>query len=128
MNNLLLPGRAADMGGGWETRRKRAPGHDWILLKLAAKGRVSVLELDTNHFKGNYPDRASVEIIDAPGARISELASGAFTPLLPEVKLAADTRHFFSSELVHHAAGTHLRLNIFPDGGISRLRAWGIRE
>jgi allantoicase len=128
MNHLLLPGRAADMGGGWETRRKRAPGHDWIWIKLAARGRISVLELDTNHFKGNFPDRASVDIIDAPGARITDLTSALCTPLLPEVKLSADTRHFFSSELSPHAPGTHLRLNIFPDGGVSRLRAWGTRE
>jgi allantoicase len=129
MNNLLLPGRAADMGGGWETRRKRAPGHDWILLQLAARGRISVLELDTHHFKGNFPDRASVEVIDAPGHRITDLiASAGFVPLLAETKLAAHQRHFFRSELLAHPPATHLRLNIFPDGGISRLRAWGIPE
>jgi len=128
MNNLLLPGRAPNMGGGWETRRKRAPGHDWILVELAARGCVRVLELDTNHFKGNYPDRASVELIDAPGARITDLiASTAFVPLLPETKLSADTRHFFAGELQAHAPATHLRLNIYPDGGVSRLRAWGER-
>lgn len=129
MNNLLLPGRAADMGGGWETRRKREAGHDWILVQLAARGSVSLLELDTHHFKGNYPDRASVEIIDAPGARITDLiASPAFRPLLRETKLSADMRHFFGRELLATAPGTHLRLNIFPDGGVSRLRAWGMRE
>jgi allantoicase len=129
MNNLLLPGRAADMGGGWETRRKRAPGYDWILIKLAERGRISVLELDTNHFKGNFPDRASVEVIDAPDARITDLnASRTFVPLLPETKLGADRRHFFGGELVPHPPATHLRLNIFPDGGVSRLRAWGTRE
>ena len=129
MNNLLLPGRAANMGGGWETRRKRAPGHDWILVQLAQRGRVSVLELDTNHFKGNYPDRASVELIDAPGARITDLiASSAFVPLLAQTPLRADTRHFYARELSAHAPATHLRLNIFPDGGVSRLRAWGTRE
>ena len=129
MNNLLLPGRAADMGGGWETRRKRSPGYDWILIKLAQRGRISVLELDTHHFKGNYPDRASIEIIDAPDARITDLvASRGFVPLLAETKLSADHRHFFGSELLPHPPGTHLRLNIFPDGGVSRLRAWGTRE
>ena len=129
MNNLLLPGRAVNMGGGWETRRKRAPGHDCDLIHLAARGRVQVLELDTNHFKGNYPDRASVELIDAPRARITDLiASTGFVPLLPESKLAADTRHFFSQELRAHGPATHLRLNIFPDGGVSRLRAWGKLE
>ena len=69
MNNLLLPGRAENMGGGWETRRKRAPGHDWILIRLGARGTINTIEVDTNHFKGNYPDRCSLEGIDAPGAR-----------------------------------------------------------
>ena len=129
MNNLLLPGRAADMGGGWETRRKRAPGHDWLLIKLAQRGRISVLELDTRHFKGNYPDRAAVEVIDAPDARITDLiASRAFVPLLAETTLSADRRHFFGSELLPHPPATHLRLHIFPDGGVSRLRAWGTLE
>lgn len=129
MNNLLLPGRAADMGGGWETRRRRGPGYDWILIQLAARGRIAVLELDTNHFKGNFPDRASVEVIDAPGARITDLIAGRdFLPLLAETKLSADRRHFFRDELVSHPPVTHLRLNIFPDGGVSRLRAWGTRE
>jgi allantoicase len=128
MNNLLLPGRAANMGGGWETRRKRAPGHDYILIRLAARGRLELIELDTRHFKGNYPDRASIEVIDAAGARITDLvASGAYTPVLPEVVLRADARHFFRAELLAHPPATHLRLCIYPDGGVSRLRAWGTR-
>jgi allantoicase len=99
------------------------------LIKLAERGRISVLELDTNHFKGNFPDRASVDVIDAEGLRITDLiASKGFVPLLPETKLHAHQRQFFRSELLPHAAVTHLRLNIFPDGGVSRLRAWGTRE
>jgi allantoicase len=125
MNNLLLPGRAADMGGGWETRRKRAPGYDWILIKLGARGAARVVEVDTNHFKGNFPDRCSLEAIDAPGARITELiGSGGWSPVLPETRLQAHHRHFFP---VGREQATHLRLNIFPDGGISRLRVWGSR-
>ncbi|HEY6879205.1 MAG TPA: allantoicase [Polyangiales bacterium] len=126
MNNLLLPGRAENMGGGWETRRKRAPGHDWILLKLGARGTAQVIEVDTNHFKGNYPDRCSIEGIDATTASITELiASPQFRTILPEQKLSASTRHFFRAELAQHAPVSHLRLNIFPDGGVSRLRVWG---
>jgi allantoicase len=130
MNNLLLPGRAENMGGGWETRRKRGPGHDWILVRLGARGLASVLEVDTNHFKGNYPDRCSVEWIDAPAARITELiASARWAPLLPETKLGAHARHFFRDELAQgRAPATHLRVNIFPDGGLSRLRVWGSRS
>jgi allantoicase len=126
MNNLLLPGRAADMGGGWETRRKRQPGHDFIIIELATRGVVQLVEVDTNHFRGNYPDRCSLELIDAPAARIADLMySRAFAGLLPEQKLSAHTRHFFTPETV--APATHVRLNIFPDGGVSRLRLWGQR-
>jgi allantoicase len=129
MNNLLLPGRPADMGGGWETRRRRGPGYDWILVKLGARGAPMVVELDTRHFKGNFPDRCSLEAIDAPAStRITELVgSEAWRPLVPEAKLRADARHFFP---VAGAGGrpssvTHVRLNIFPDGGVARLRLWG---
>jgi allantoicase len=126
MNNLLLPGRAADMGGGWETRRKRHPGHDFILIGLGTRGVVRLVEVDTNHFRGNFPDRCSLESIDAPGARITDLLySRSLHTLLPEQKLSAHTRHFFPIEQA--AAATHVRLNIFPDGGVSRLRLWGQR-
>jgi len=132
MNNLLLPGRAENMGGGWETRRKRialqGSAHDWILVRLGARGTVGVIEVDTHHFKGNFPDRCSIEGIDAPSARITDLiGSAAWVPLLPEVKLAADDRRFFSTGIVAHPAISHVRLNIFPDGGVSRLRLWGTR-
>jgi len=126
MNNLLLPGRAENMGSGWETRRRRGPGSDWIVIKLGARGTVRLLEVDTNHFKGNYPDRCALELIDAPGARPTDLIeSGAWRPLLAETKLAADTRHFFARELLAGPPATHVRLRIFPDGGVSRLRVWG---
>jgi allantoicase len=130
MNNLLLPGRSADMSGGWETRRRRGPGHDWILVKLGAPGTVDVLEVDTNHFKGNYPDRCTVEAIAAPDARITDLiASAEWAQILPETKLRAHERHFFpTSGAIAAGPATHLRLSIFPDGGVSRLRAWGRRH
>jgi allantoicase len=128
MNNLLLPGRPDDMGGGWETRRRRGPGSDWIVIKLGARGAPASVEVDTNHFKGNFPDRCSLEAIDAPaGARITDLvASSAWRPLVPEVKLTADARHFFAVDGA--TAVTHVRLNIFPDGGVARLRVWGRRD
>ena len=127
MHHLISPGRAADMSGGWETRRKRAPGHDWILLRLGVRGTPRLVEVDTNHFKGNFPDRCAVDVIDADGARITDLiASDQFQPLLSEVKLTAHTRHFFS-DLTPTTPATHVRLHIFPDGGVSRLRVWGTR-
>jgi allantoicase len=128
MNNVLLPGRAENMGGGWETRRSRGPNRDWLIVELGARGTVQTIEIDTNHFKGNYPDRASIDLIDAAGARITDLiASTAWQNALPESKLQAHTRHFFS-ELATRAPATHLRLNIIPDGGVSRLRVWGLRD
>ena len=127
MNNILLPGRPHDMGGGWETRRRRGPGHDWILVKLGARGAPAVIEVDTRHFKGNFPDRCALETIDAPvGTRITELlAADRWRQLVPESTLRADARHFFA---VDETAATHVRLNIFPDGGIARLRVWGQRD
>jgi allantoicase len=125
MNNLLLPGRAADMGGGWETRRRRVPGHDWIVVRLGARGAPAVVEVDTAHFKGNHPDRFALDALDAPeGARITDLiASPGWRPVVAEAKLGPDARHFF--DVPAAAPATHLRLSIFPDGGVSRLRAWG---
>lgn len=128
MNNLLLPGRALNMGSGWETRRRRGPGHDWLIIQLAARGTPNVVEVDTNHFKGNFPERCALEGIDAEGARPSDLvASDAWRPLLPETRLEAHTRHFYATELSVKAPVTHVRLRIFPDGGVSRLRVWGQR-
>ena len=130
MNNLIAPGRAANMGGGWETRRRQGRPFDarpdWILVRLGAPGEIALVEVDTHHFKGNFPDRCALDLIDAPGASITELlASGAWTRALPEQKLRADTRHFFRDELRTVARATHARLWIFPDGGVSRLRLYG---
>ncbi|HEY6727650.1 MAG TPA: allantoicase [Polyangiaceae bacterium] len=127
MHQLLLPGRAENMGGGWETRRRRGPGHDWIIVALAARGAPELVEIDTNHFKGNYPDRASLEVLDLPGApRATDLIeSEHWRPLLPETRLGPDARQFFD---VPALAATHVRLNVFPDGGVSRLRLWGARN
>jgi allantoicase len=132
MNNLILPGRARHMGEGWETRRARAADHgrDWIVVKLARRGTLRLVEIDTSHYKGNYPERASLEGIDAAGARrpdlISDLIRSAdWTPILPESPLRADHRHFYRGEIAAHRPVTHVRLNVFPDGGVSRLRLWG---
>lgn len=130
MNNLLLPGRSTHMGNGWETRRRRGPGFDWIVLRLGCPGTVGMLEIDTQHFKGNYPDRCSVEAIHSPSARLTELVhpEAAWRGVLPETKLAAHTRHFFREDVSHPGPFTHVRLSIFPDGGIARFRVWGRRS
>ncbi len=131
MDNLLMPGRAVNMGGGWETRRKRAPGHDWIIIRLGDAGTISCLEVDTNHFKGNYPDRCALRGVYAPGARATELVHPRteWATVLDESKLEAHTRHFFGDDRIASAGPfTHVKLDIFPDGGVSRLRVWGHRE
>jgi allantoicase len=134
MNSMLLPGRARVMGEGWETRRGRPPDHrhDWILVRLAARGSVDVIEVDTNHYKGNFPERCSIDAIDWPDARITDLIdAGGGSPwsvLLPPTPLEADARLFLRSEILAHGTISHVRLNIFPDGGVSRLRLWGKRQ
>ena len=68
MNNLIMPGRSENMGDGWETKRRRGPGYDWIIVKLGSPGAIRKVEVDTNHFKGNYPDMCSIEGCAAPDA------------------------------------------------------------
>ena len=121
--NLILPGRSTHMGDGWETRRRRGPGHDWSIVRLAARGSVERIELDTDHFKGNAPGSCSLERCDAAGVEPSALPGGVrWLPLLPETPLQPHARHAWD---VSGAAATHVRLNIFPDGGVARLRLIG---
>ena len=116
-HNLIMPGRAHNMSDGWETRRRRGPGHDWVIVKLATEGVIRRIEIDTNHFKGNYPDTASLEgSTDGKG----------WFDILPRTKLQAHTRHFFRDELAPASPVTQVRLNVYPDGGVSRLRVWGV--
>ena len=124
-DNMIMPGRAANMGDGWETRRRRGPGFDWAVVRLGAPGVISRVEIDTNHFKGNYPDSASIEACHAPGAKLEQLGDERWVELLPQTKLQAHHRHFFTRELQRAGAVSHVRLNIFPDGGISRFRVYG---
>ena len=127
MNNLIMPGRSENMGDGWETKRRRGPGYDWLILKLGRAGAIEKIEVDTNHFKGNYPDTCSIEGCNAAtDASIQDLQQVCWLEILPKTKLQAHTRHFFEKELASTGEFTHLRLNIFPDGGVSRLRVWGL--
>jgi allantoicase len=127
VGNLTAPGRGVNMGDGWETRRRREPGHDWAVLALGAFGKVEEVVVDTAHFKGNYPDRCSIQASARAHGTPAEIAAQAeaWPVLLPEVKLAADTVHTFRDELAAMGPVRFVRLNIFPDGGISRLRVMG---
>jgi allantoicase len=118
---LLAPGLARTMGEGWETARRRDEGNDWVLIKLAVPGVVEFADLDTSHFKGNAPIRASLRGVDARTGKLDDPAD--WFDLLPSVRLSPDTRHRFPVTVVPSA--THVRLDIFPDGGMARLRLHG---
>jgi allantoicase len=127
VENLTAPGRGVDMGDGWETRRRREPGHDWAVLELGTAGRIEEVVVDTAHFKGNYPDRCFLQAArDATGSPAEIAAQSDDWPvLLPETKLQADHIHVFRDGLADLGAVRFVRLNILPDGGVSRLRLIG---
>jgi allantoicase len=127
-DNLIMPGRGVNMGDGWETRRRRGPGHDWVIVKLGQLGSLKKIEVDTCHYKGNYPDVCWIDATNAPGANIDILTwpDYEWTEILPKSKLKADHRHFYETEILNPGPWTHIRLNIAPDGGVSRLRVQGI--
>lgn len=126
-HNLIMPGRALNMSDGWETKRRRGPGHDWVIVKLGSPGHVRRIEVDTSHFKGNYPESCVLEVCYAPDSSAEALSDLKTTweTLLPRTKLQAHTRHLFMSELNDVGRVSHVRFNIFPDGGVSRLRIFG---
>jgi len=119
-HNLIMPGDATHMGDGWETRRRRGPGHDWTVIRLGAEGTIRRVDVDTRHFKGNAPGACSLDACAADEALVLP-----WTELLPRTPLQPHARHAFEEAL--HAIGdvTHVRFNIFPDGGVGRLRLFG---
>jgi allantoicase len=118
---MLMPGLAASMGDGWETARRRDDGNDWVVVRLAVPAVIGHADLDTSHFKGNAPGRASLRGVDARRGSPDEPAN--WFDLLPPTPLRPDTPHRF--RLGPAAAATHVRLDIFPDGGMARLRLHG---
>jgi allantoicase len=127
--NLLMPYRAKNMGDGWETKRRRGPGHDWAILKLGVPGTIHRAELDTTHFKGNYPDSCSLDAADSgrQAVNASNAQSLSWRELLPQTKLKPNNRHIFR-DVQSAGVVTHVRLQIYPDGGVSRLRIFGKPE
>jgi len=122
-HNLIMPGRAMNMSDGWETKRRRGPGHDWVTIKLGRPGQVRRLEVDTSYFKGNFPESCSLEACRTSGNVLP--VSLDWKRVLPRTKLQAHTRHLFEEEVLDAGIVSHLRFNIFPDGGVSRLRVYG---
>jgi allantoicase len=129
--NMLMPYPGVSMADGWETKRRRGPGHDWVVIRLALEGTIHRVELDTAYFKGNYPESSSMEaavVEEVAGTVSADLTStviGHWKPLLPRTTLQPDHRHLFAAEVAAGTVATHVRLNIFPDGGVSRLRIFG---
>jgi len=127
MGNLLLPGRGASMADGWETRRRREPGYDWVIVRLGTSGHIQCVEVDTAHFKGNYPYQISIN-----AAYLHESADGNLTSqclywpvlLAPEL-LQADSVVQFRAQLRDLGSVSHVRVNMHPDGGMSRVRLYG---
>ena len=125
VHNLLAPGRSRNMGDGWETARRRGPGNDWVIIALGQPGIIERAEIDTAHFKGNYPDRVSLEgaMFDSDDAASND--SPAWKTLLVESKLKMDQQHYFDDTLEDIGPVSHVRVSIYPDGGISRVRLFG---
>jgi len=124
MQNLNVPGRGVNMGDGWETARRRGPGNDWVIVTLAQAGIIERAEVDTAHFKGNYPDRVSLEAGLFESDREAMADSASWQVLLPETKLKMDQQHYFEG-LAAIGSASHVRMSIYPDGGVSRLRLFG---
>ncbi|MBA3578354.1 MAG: allantoicase [Gemmatimonadaceae bacterium] len=119
--NLIIPGRSTHMGDGWETKRRRGPGHDWSVIRLARRGEINRIELDTDHFKGNAPGSAMLECCDVGSS--FDPNSAHWNELLAQTPLEADAQHRWDG--LPGRAATHVRLNIYPDGGVARLRLFG---
>jgi allantoicase len=129
-HNLIMPGQGVNMSDGWETKRRRGPGHDWVIIQLGRRGRIQRVEVDTAHFKGNCPESCSLGASNAGDIPLETLAdpSMMWREVLPRTKLQPHTRHIFGNEVIDAGMATHLVFNIFPDGGVSRLRVWGSVE
>ena len=124
---IFVPGKYTDRGkwmDGWETRRRRTPGHDWCVLKLGLRGRLYEVDVDTSFFVGNQPEQASLEACDHRGPSTRKALEGAqWMVVLPPSHLEPGKSNLF--RLKGQGPFTHVRLNIFPDGGVARLRVRG---
>jgi len=125
--NLLNPGKGVNMGDGWETRRRREPGNDWCIVELGHAGSIEAIVLDTAFFKGNYPDTCSIQAARVDGGTAQSIITQSqfWSELLPPQKLEMDREHAFGAEVQDIGPVSHVRINLFPDGGLSRVRLLG---
>jgi allantoicase len=122
----FVPGKHTDDGrwvDGWESSRRREPGHDWCIIQLAATGKIYGIDIDTNHFTGNYPPFASVDAFNIKDAVTDDFELLEWTEILPKSPLGPDMQNLFS--ITDNSSYTHLRLNIYPDGGVARFKVYG---
>ena len=129
IHNLLKPDRGVDMGDGWETRRRREPGYDWIILKLGHPGLIQKIEIDTAHYKGNFPHQVSINAASLPGDCDKNMAPRSlyWPEMLGMQLLQMDKQHYFEKEIKDIGPVSHIRINIHPDGGLSRVRFFGVK-
>ena len=127
--NLIMPGRGKDMGDGWETKRRRDSNNDWAIVRLGIKGTIRKVLVDTAHFKGNYPDKMSLEAINLKSEKDLH-SSDEWDTVIAECPLYPDREHIYVEQVLtaDSCQYTHVRLNIYPDGGISRLRIFGMPD
>ncbi len=144
-SNLVLPGRGKNMGDGWETKRSRTKGHkDWAILQLyvsyiyhdsfaepyfrGTPGYLEQVEIDTKHFLGNFPESCQIHAIcTSPDFdwSIATPDDSLWTLILPRTKLGPDRQHYFEFENVENRVYTHVKVTIYPDGGLKRVRIIG---
>ena len=126
--NVLAPGKGKNMGDGWETRRSRGKNFDWLVIKLGRTGIINKIEIDTHHFKGNYPDKCSVQATYIPKKTSNYTVvkkSNKWRSLLNKAQLNANKKHSFKNKTMKKNKINYIRINIYPDGGISRIRTFG---
>ena len=129
--NILAPGVGKNMGDGWETRRSRGKNFDWIIIKCSTAGKIDRIQIDTHHFKGNYPDKCSIQatyIDNKLSSKNIVKKSKRWKLLLNKTKLYAHKKHNFKNKIMRNKKINYIRINIFPDGGISRVRIFGKTE
>ncbi|MCO4781553.1 MAG: allantoicase [Candidatus Cloacimonetes bacterium] len=124
-DNINIPGRGVNMGDGWETKRRREPGNDWLIMALGCPGEIDQIELDTAYFKGNFPHSFSIDVANLVPLTLDNVEDAEWRPLIKNQFLKADHIHNYDSEVIPQGLVTHVRLNIFPCGGVSRLRLIG---
>ena len=126
--NILAPGKAKNIGDGWETRRRRNKGFDWLILNPINGKKINKIEISTHHFKGNFPSHCSLQAAFVPNKKSSSSIiknSVKWKFLLNKVNLSANKTHKFKNILMKNDKINFIKINIFPDGGISRFKIFG---